>query len=191
MSARTRIRLSLWASVLVLAAAGLAGATTLVRMSLEEMASAASVVARVKCMSSDARWENGQIWTFTTFEVLETLKGSTPRTITVRLIGGKVAHIRSRVDGVPRFDPGEESFLFLEPVPAGEWTITSWAQGTFRIRQSGTRVETVTQDTGGLSLFDPQTRQFHAGGVRNLPVSEFRQRVTEAIERARSGRQQP
>ncbi|HWQ03367.1 MAG TPA: hypothetical protein VNL38_02710 [Candidatus Nitrosotenuis sp.] len=181
---KSRHMIRLLALLAALLAAAAASATTLVRMSLEEMAAAASAVARVKCLSSTSRWEGGQIFTFTTFEVLETLKGSVPRSITVRLVGGQVAHIRAHVDGVPRFTPGEEAYLFLEPTTNGELTVTSWAQGTFRVRQVSPKVELVTQDTGGLSIFDPQTRQFRAGGVRNLPVAEFRQRVSDAIERA-------
>jgi hypothetical protein len=175
----------------LLALAASAAATTLVHMSLEEMAAAASVVARVRCLSNDARWENGHIWTFTSFEILETLKGSAPRLVTVRLIGGQVAHIRARVDAVPRFAPGEEAYLFLEPSPLGELTVTSWAQGTFRVRQVSPKVELVTQDTGGATIYDPQTRQFRAGGVRNMPLGEFRARLEEAIERAKAARQQP
>jgi hypothetical protein len=187
---RLRRKLPALAVALLVLAFG-AGATTLVHMSLEDMAAAASVVARVRCLGNDARWENGQIWTFTSFEVMETLKGSAPRLITVRLIGGQVAHLRMRVEAVPRFAPGEEAYLFLEPSPLGELTVTSWAQGTFRVRQVSPKVEMVTQDTGGATIYDPQTKQFRAGGVRNMPVSEFRARLAEAIERAKAARQQP
>lgn len=167
-------------------------ATTLRRMSLDELVTAASVVARVRCENNETRWEGGHIWTFTTFEVVETLKGhetNLPARITVRLIGGKAGHVISTVDGAPRFGAGEEAILFLEPTPAGEFTVTSWVQGTFRVRRDArSGRETVTQDTGGLSIFDPATKQFRAGGVRNLPMEEFRRRVAEAV--ARSERRQ-
>jgi hypothetical protein len=174
---------------LALALAGAVSATTLVRMNLDELVGDAQSVARVKCLSNESRWEGGQIWTITQFEVSETLKGAPPRLISVRLIGGKVGSITSRVEAVPRFQPGEELYLFLEPNVMGELTVTSWVQGTFRIRKEAGRPETVTQDTGSARIYDPATKAFTAGGVRRMPVSEFRQRVAEAVERGR-GRQQ-
>ena len=166
-----------------------ATATTIVKMDLAELTSAASVVARGRCLASEARMDGGYIWTFTTFEVTETLKGSTPRQITVRLIGGKVGHMKSTVDGVPQFQRDEDVFLFLEPTREGDLSVTSWVQGTFRVRlDPQTGKESVTQDTASMAVFDPVTRQFKPNGVRDMPVETFRQRVREAIERQRTGK---
>ncbi len=166
-----------------------AGATTIVRMNLDELTGAAHVVARGKCVSSEARWDRGNIWTFTTFEVEETLKGTVPQQITIRLPGGKVWHLTSTVDSVPQFRTGEEAFLFLEPTAAGDLSVTGWVQGTFRVRRDAeTAKETVTQDTASISVFDPATRQFKPNGVRNMPIDVFRQRVREAMDRQRTGK---
>lgn len=165
------------------------GATTLRRMNLDELTDASSAVARVRCLASEARWENGQIWTLTTFEVLELIKGNAHHQITVRLIGGKVDHLFERVEGVPRFMPGEEVYLFLQSHQMGELTVTSWVQGTFRLRRDvNTWQEAVTQDTGAVTIFDPTTRQFRPGGVRNMPVEEFRKHVRAAVDRQRTGK---
>jgi len=161
-----------------------AGATTLVQMSLDELAAAAPVVARVRCLENDIRKEGGEIWTFTRFEVVETLKGNVPQEITVRLIGGRLGHWISKVDGIPQFRPGEELYLFLEPTPSGSLGVTSWVQGTFRIaRQAGSDRETVVQDTSSVTVFDPATRRFRPGGLRNLSVEEFRRQVRATLER--------
>jgi hypothetical protein len=170
----------------VVSAGVVAQATTLVQMDLDQLTAAASVVARVRCVADESRWEGGEIYTFTTFEVIEALKGIPPQQITVRLIGGRVGSLISKVEGVPRFQPGEETFLFLEPKLTGDWGVSGWVQGTFRIRRDPrTQQETVSQDTSGVSVFDPQTRQFRAGGVRNLSVEQFKQRVAAAIEQQR------
>jgi hypothetical protein len=165
------------------------GATTLKRMNLDDLTQAAQTVARVKCISNETRWDGDHIYTFTTFDVLETLKGSVSQQITVRLIGGQIGHLRLNVDGVPRFAQGEESYLFLEPTAMGVFSVTSWAQGTFRVRQDPrNQKEGVTQDTGAVSIFDPTTRQFRPGGVRNMPVNEFRQHVRSAVDRQKMGK---
>ena len=163
--------------------------TTLVRMDLDQLAASASLVARVRCLGNEVRVEGGEIWTFTRFEVLETLKGSAPSEINVRLLGGRMGGFVSTVDGVPRFSEGEQVFLFLESTRAGDFSVTSWVQGTFRIRRDNLARELVTQDTSGLAVFDPATRQFRPGGVRRLPVEEFRQRVRAAVERQQRSKQ--
>ncbi len=166
------------------------GATTLARMNLDELVGAAEVVARVRCLENEGRWENGEIWTFTSSEVVETLKGVAPRLVTVRLLGGRVGHVISAVEGAPRFRPGEEAVLFLERTRWGDFSVTSWAQGTFRIRfDAQTGQESVTQDSSRVSVFDPATRQFRPSGVRKLPLEAFKQRVAEALERQLNSRQ--
>lgn len=177
--------------VVVLLVAAAASATTLVRMDLDELAAKAAIVARVRCLENEARVDGNEIWTFSRFEVIETLKGSAPREITVRLLGGRVGHLISTIDGVPRFRAGEELYLFLVQTRTGDFGVAGWAQGTFRLRRynvSGR--EEVTQDTGSVTIFDPATRQFRPGGVRRMPVEQFRQRVREAAGRHASERDQ-
>lgn len=173
----------------LLLAVAAAQATTLRRMSLDELTADSGVVARVRCVASESRWEGGRIWTFTTFEVVETLKGSAPSTIRVRLIGGRAGSLTSRVEGVPRFSAGEEAYVFLAPASHGDWTVTGWALGTFRLtRDKRTGSETVTHDTAGVTLFHPATRRFERGGVRQMSLGEFRSRVAAAAARDRGPR---
>ena len=159
--------------------------TTFVRLTVEQMTAAAPLVARVRCLGNTARWEGGEIWTITSFAVLELWKGSASQQITVRLIGGHISHLISSVAGVPRFQPGEEAILFLMPAREGEFTVTGWMQGTFRIRRDPrTGIECATQDIAGRAVFDPRTRQFRASGIRELPLEKLRERVTAQMNRA-------
>ncbi len=153
-------------------------------MSLDELAQSSSAVVRARCISNVSRWDGGHIWTFTEFETLENVKGNLPPRFPVRLVGGRVGSLTSTVDGAPRFAPGEEAFLFLAQTPAGEWTVTGWALGTFRVaREKHSGRETVTQDAAGVTLFDPATRQFQSGGVRQMELREFRRQLNEVIAR--------
>ena len=186
---RTRVFLPALCAALLGAAA--AQATTLARMSLDELVRAARVVVRARCLSSGSDWQGGEIWTRTRFEVLESFKGSVPQQITVRLIGGRVGHIVSRVAEVPRFRPGEEVVLFLEPTAAGELSVTGWAEGTFRIaRDARSGTARVTQDTAARAVFDPATRSFLHEGIRAMPLELFRQRLAAELSR-RAGGSQP
>ena len=160
-------------------------ATTLARLSLDQLAAGSEAVARVRCETATARWENGSIWTVTTARVLETLKGNLPPEIAIRLPGGRVGHLSANVDGVPGFRPGDEAFLFLQPARAGGFTVAGWVEGSFRVsRDPRTLAETVTQDSGAFAVFDAATHKFRAAGVHRVPVGEFRAQLAAAIARS-------
>jgi hypothetical protein len=158
-----------------------AHATTLVRMDLSALARSADLIVRARLTGSETRWENGAIWTFADFAVIEPLKGAPLATVRVRLPGGRTGHMETRIEGVPQFAAGEEAVLFLERTSAGDYGITSWAQGTFRVRRSAAGEATVTQDTSQYAVFDARTRRFTSDGVRDLPLSSFRAQVAAAI----------
>jgi hypothetical protein len=63
---------------MLLCAAASVRATTLARLSVDELAAAADAAARIRCTGAQSRWENGQIWTVTSFDVVETVKGTLP-----------------------------------------------------------------------------------------------------------------
>jgi hypothetical protein len=160
-------------------------ATTLARLSLDQLAAAADAVARVRCTSIESRWENNEIWTMTSFEIVETMKGTLPIRIMVRLPGGRVGHLTASVDGTPRFIAGDEAVVFLERSRAGGFSVAAWVEGTFRIsRDPRSGLETVTQDSSTFSVFDPATRAFRTEGIRLMPLELFRERVAAAVTRA-------
>lgn len=183
MRIRLRIILSLLPALVILPAVR---ATTLARLSLDRLAAGSDAVARVRCAGGESRWENGSIWTVTTFDVVETMKGNLPRKIAVRLPGGRVGHLTAAVDGTPKFNPGTEAVVFLERSRAGGFTVAGWVEGTFRIsRDPRTGGETVTQDSSAFAVFNAATRTFRTEGIRRMPIEEFRARVAAAV--ARSG----
>ncbi|MGB6683985.1 MAG: hypothetical protein WBH24_10085, partial [Candidatus Acidiferrum sp.] len=126
--------------------------------------------------------EQGEIWTETKFEVVQREKGVLPGIVTVRLLGGNVAHLHSHVDEVPVFQAGEEVYLFLWGGDGDPYQVLGWSQGTFRIaRNPQSGLEIVTQDSASTPVFDPQTRAFRRGGIRNLPVAIFREKLHKAL----------
>jgi hypothetical protein len=153
------------------------------------MSHAARLIVRGRCLAESMGWDAGEIWTFTSFQVEETWRGSAPSQISVRLLGGRVGNITSAVSGVPRFSAGEEVVLFLERTPRGDFSIVSWEQGTFRIRRDPRSGEDVAvQDTAAFPVFDPAMRRFEATGIRDIPVATLRSRVDAAL-RGDAGRQ--
>ena len=176
--------LCLLASLILLGlTAAFASATTLARLNFNDLAQQSSAVARLRCLGSEFHWDRGELWTETRFEVLERNKGLLPGIVTVRTIGGVSGHLHSHVDAVPIFRAGEEVYLFLWERPGEPYRVLGWAQGTFRIaRNADSGVETVTQDSANAPIFDPRTRTFRHGGIRNLPVAIFQLKLRRALE---------
>ena len=160
-------------------------ATTLVRLSLDQLAAGSDAVARVNFSTAESRWENGTIWTITTAKVMETMKGNLPSEISVRLPGGRVGHLTATVEGTPRFNPGDDAIVFLKSFPSGGFTVAGWVEGTFRIsRDPRTGNQTVTQDSSAFAVFDPAKRTFRTEGVHRMPIDEFRGRLASAVARS-------
>jgi hypothetical protein len=160
-----------------------ASATTLSRLRFEELVNQATAVARLRCIGAESRWESGEIWTETRFETVEVNKGLLPGVVSVRMLGGSIGSLHSRVNGVPAFRPGEEAYVLLWGREGEPFRVLGWSQGTFRIsRDPRTGVERVTQDSAAAPVFDPQTRKFRHGGIRNLPVTIFQLKLRRALE---------
>ena len=99
------------------------------------------------------------------------------------MLGGVVGPLHSHVEGVPTFRAGEEAYLFLWGREGEPYRVLGWTQGTFRIaRDERTGIETVTQDSAVAPLFDPRTRKFRHGGIRNLPVAVFQLKLRKALQ---------
>ena len=163
----------------------LARSTTLAPLSLAQLTSSAADIVHAECTGNQAMWRDGEIWTVTSFRVLENWKGKSPQEIQVWMIGGRAGPVTSYVPGAPRFRIGEETVLFLEPVAFGSFrgvlSITAWGEGTFRIRRDPRTFEMrVTQDTAITPNFDPSSRTFRETGIRDWPLAKLKARVIAA-----------
>lgn len=159
----------------------LARSTTLAQLSLSQLVSAARAVVYAEVISNHCQWRDGEIWTMTSLRVLDNWKGNSPAQIDVWMIGGAVGRITSYVPGAPRFRPGEEAVLFLEPTRAGTMSITAWGEGTFRVHiDARTNERRVIQDTAIAPEYDAPSRTFRSEGLREMPLAQLKMRVLEA-----------
>src|SRR5688572_15992070 len=101
------------AALVLAAVAQPAGATTLRRMELGELVSRAERIVHARAVDKTVRWDASgtQIYTDTTFEVIDEAKGKGPRRLTVSLLGGVMGGVEMREEGTPLFRQGEEVVL--------------------------------------------------------------------------------
>jgi hypothetical protein len=181
-----RIRSLLLAAILALCVVCLARATTLVRLSLNQLTQASSAIVRGRVLSQESRWDpaHTRIVTLTTIAVAETLKGAPPTTLVVQQLGGTVGHIRLHVSGTVHFHPDTDYVLFLEPAgtDTSKFLVVGMMQGAYRIyRDAMTREERVIRPLAGFYAGAPG-----GGGPsvsqETMPLGAFRQQVAGAVQ---------
>ena len=118
-----------------------ADATTLRKMDLPEIVTAADRIVHARAIDKTVYWDptGTQIYTDTTFEVVSEAKGTGPSTLTVSLLGGRIDPVEMREEGAPIFTVGEEVVLFTLDRPDGKNDLVGFTQGVMRV---------LTEDTG-------------------------------------------
>ena len=78
--------------------------------------------------------DKGMVYTIYTLEVTDSLKGTSPRQIKIKLPGGTYKGVVQVVSGTPKIKIGEKAVLFLTKWN-DIWTPVGLAQGVFFINQ--------------------------------------------------------
>lgn len=117
-----------------------AAATSVLPVSLQHMTTAAEVIFHGIATSNEVRHDpqSDRVATFTTFEVIETIKGDVGATHTIKQIGGQLpgSNVRMVIHGVPRFSVGQEYVVFLPKASSiGFSSPIGLSQGKFNIRK--------------------------------------------------------
>jgi len=113
-----------------------ANATTLVKLSTEQMTDASDYIVRGTVQAITAGTdERGHIWTHVTIDVDERLKGPMGlQTLTVDVQGGTMGARATVVPLSPRFAIGESVLAFAEILESGVTTVTGMMQGKYTVR---------------------------------------------------------
>jgi hypothetical protein len=123
------------AFLLALAAAFPALATSVLPVDLDQMVATASVAFEGTCTGNRTERDpaTNMVVTYTTFAVHDVLKGNVGTTYEIKQIGGELPNgMRYKVEGVPRFDPGQDYVVFLAGVSAAGFSSPiGLAQGRF------------------------------------------------------------
>ena len=166
------------AFVLLTAAALAANATTIVPMSVEELTRAASNVVEGHAQRSWTSWnaQHTLIYTYTTFQVSRSLKGSAASVLTVKQPGGSADGYTQKVSGVRHFQEGEDALLFLRPSAASDGTqvVVGLIQGNFRMARTAAGETLVSNGVIEAHQYDRGRVQSFAGASMRLEDAEAR-----------------
>ena len=117
-----------------------AAATSVLPVSLQRMAQTAEMIFHGTAIGNEVRLDqaSGRVATYTSFKVIEVIKGNPGATHTIKQIGGQLpgSNVRLVIHGVPRFAAGEEYVIFLPKASSlGFASPIGLSQGKFDIRK--------------------------------------------------------
>lgn len=170
--------------IFLFAMAAVSAATTIVPMSVEELAHAASDIVEGHAGRSWSAWnpQHNLIYTYTEFQITRTLKGSAPQTVIVKQLGGTAEGYTQKVSGVRQFQQGEEALLFLRPSVTADRTmvVVGLMQGNFRVARSGSGEAMASNGVSGAESFDRGRVKTFTGDTMRL--GDIEARVTRSLQ---------
>lgn len=135
-----------------------ASATTVEKLTTEDMAVRADRIVTGQAESTRSAWVEGTLVTLVRLKVDETWKGAPRGEITVVLPGGidsqRQHPIQMIYPGAPQLGVGDEAVLFLEAYSLlpDTYAISGFSQGKLSIVTSPSGEKTVSRDLSGLTL---------------------------------------
>lgn len=178
----SKIRATLVVFFCFLALSSSAFAASVLPLGLERLHGDAKLIFLGECLSNSVALDqqSGRVVTYTTFEVLETFKGKTGRSHTIKQIGGKLpdANLSVRISGVPQFEVGQRYVVFLPPASKlGFSSPVGLSQGMFTMKtdDKGAQVVSNGRDVGDLmeNMAQSKMPSLVADKLRAMPDKEL------------------
>src|SRR5690242_14609373 len=113
-----------------------ASATTLQKLTTDDMIRQSSGIVRAKVTGARAAMRGRDVYTYYQFQVSENLKGSSPQQIEVAVPGGVTRGMRQMVPGAPSMAGGQEYVIFLWTSKSGLTQVIGLSQGLFSVAQN-------------------------------------------------------
>jgi hypothetical protein len=182
------MRVQLLAVLVAVLMAASASATTLVRMSLDQLAEASTEIVRGHVVSQETLWNPGRtrIYTYTTVAVDRTYKGNPPSALVVQQPGGTIGKVHVFVAGTIQFHSQVEYVLFLERSAAdpSKFLPVGMMQAAYRIyRDATTQEERLILPLGFLTRGTPASGAGSTIAGSAVPVRQFQREISTALSR--------
>ena len=178
-------RASILSFCLILASC-LASATTIIPLSVEELADKSTNIFRGNAVETWTAWnqQHTLIYTYTKFEVTKSLKGQAQQVVTVKQLGGQVGITVQKVAGVRHFTPGEQDLLFLQPSKDNDGTfiVTGLMQGNFLVHRSASGQMLVSNGVPEVSRLEVNSGVISRYRGSAMTVDQLESRIRKAVQ---------
>jgi hypothetical protein len=142
-----------------LALPGTLAATTLEKLTLDEMVAKSTEIVRGKVVGISAASRGAILYTQARVQVVERLKGAPAPTVDVAVPGGTLNGFRQSFSGAPQLAVGAEHVFFLWRGPSGVAQIIGLSQGLMDVKIDATGKSVVSRGAAQATVVDPATRQ--------------------------------
>ena len=170
----------LFLSILALTASPLASlrATTLEKLSVDQMISKSNYIVRAKVISSSGLLYNRNIYTKFSLQIIESLKGSASPSMEVLVPGGTVNGMSQSIAGTPKLALGSEMVLFLWQSPKGQLLVIGMQQGAFDLQKDSTGQQFITRNAiSDATVLDQATLVAQSDAGVTMALSELKRRI--------------
>jgi len=163
-----------------------ASGTTLVRMSLDQLAEASTEIIRAHVVSQQTVWnpQHTRIYTYTTLALDQTYKGDPPSFPVLQQPGGTLGRTRVFVAGTVQFHARTGYLLFLERSSAdpSKFLLVGMVQGAYRIyRDEKTQEEKLILPLGSLTRGVPASGPGSVLAGPAVPVPQFQRDISASL----------
>jgi len=160
-------------------------ATSVPRLSFEELTDHSDLIVSGQIVRSSAGWDSEHkfIWTHYDLAVSGTLKGAPGATVVVSEPGGVVGLQGMAIPGAVVYQPGDRVLVFLQRMPNGYLRTTGWSQGKYLVDSTG-RLHAETS-LRGLEVASAQKSAVAATPLRSLDgmnVTELSGRIAARLQ---------
>lgn len=160
---------------------GLLPATTLEKLSFDEMVAKSTRVVRGRVSLSAVRAHGSVYYSHYTVAVSETYKGGDVRTLDVVLPGGTIGKSQQTFAGVPALAPNADLVLFLWTSPSGMTHVLGLTQGIFRVTKDSDGKQIYSRDAISEGMVNARTGRPESDSGMRFTAEEFAQRVRQGV----------
>ena len=164
-------------------------ATTVLPISLERMSKKAELIFYGTVISNEVKVDevSGHVATFTTFDVIDVIKGNAGDTHTIKQIGGQLpgSKIIYKIHGVPRFTIGEKAVVFMpQKSKLGFASPLGLSQGRFTVREKN-GINTINDRRAVQAVQADSLRAVKTAGENPSPQARSSTSLTEFLKTVR------
>ena len=162
---------------------GTATATTLERLSMNDMTSQSTAIIRATVVSGAGEMEaGGIILTHYRLKLTEVWKGAKSGLVDVYVPGGAANGLRQLVPGAPTLNPGTEYLLFLWVGASGRPQIMGLSQGMFTVTKDPSTMATYAVRPGADErVVDPKSGQSTSDPMVRMKVQDLKTLVLKFV----------
>jgi hypothetical protein len=152
-------------------------ASTVQRMELAQLVSAADNIVQGRVESVEARYEDRMIYTYVSVAIDDPIKGERRRTVLLRQMGGTIGAKTVSIAGMPQFKAGDQVIVFLKDRQNGTFDVVGLNQGKYDIAD-----DYAVAHVSGVTVLDSKTgRMSDAGFIDKAPLETFKAKIRELM----------